>query len=108
MRKMAKKLAAYNHVSRVSVSIDSMDEKTHDEIRGRKESWRESNRSPETCYKNAGMDPYLNITVGHYNAFDPSILKMLVKIFKGSIIIKLCLMLLFLQECGLKCHEIML
>ena len=34
--KMAKKLAEYK-VNRVSVSIDSMDEKTHDEIRGRKE-----------------------------------------------------------------------
>ena len=35
--KMAKKLAEYK-VSRVSVSIDSMDEKIHDEIRGRKDS----------------------------------------------------------------------
>ena len=34
---MAQKLAKYK-VSRVSVSIDSMDEKVHDEIRGRKES----------------------------------------------------------------------
>ena len=33
---MAKKLAEAN-VSRVSVSIDSMDEKIHDEIRGRKD-----------------------------------------------------------------------
>ena len=33
---MAKKLADYK-VSRVSVSIDSMDEKIHDEIRGRKD-----------------------------------------------------------------------
>ena len=33
--KMAKKLAAAN-VSRVSVSLDSMDEKVHDEMRGRK------------------------------------------------------------------------
>ena len=32
---MAKRLAEAN-VSRVSVSIDSMDEKIHDEIRGRK------------------------------------------------------------------------
>ena len=36
---MAKRLAEAN-VSRVSVSIDSMDEKIHDEIRGRKDSWR--------------------------------------------------------------------
>jgi MoaA/NifB/PqqE/SkfB family radical SAM enzyme len=64
--KMAKRLAEYK-VSRVSVSIDSMDEKIHDEIRGRKESWRRAIEALEHV-KNAGMDPYLNITVGHYNA----------------------------------------
>ena len=63
---MAKKLAEYK-VSRVSVSIDSMDEKIHDEIRGRKESWKRAIDALEHV-KNAGMDPYLNITVGHYNA----------------------------------------
>jgi len=63
---MAKKLAEYK-VSRVSVSIDSMDEKIHDEIRGRKESWKRAIAGLEHV-KNAGMDPYLNITVGHYNA----------------------------------------
>ena len=63
---MAKKLAEYK-VSRVSVSIDSMDEKIHDEIRGRKESWKRAIAALEHV-KNAGMDPYLNITVGHYNA----------------------------------------
>ena len=47
--KMANRLAEAQ-VSRVSVSIDSMDEKIHDEIRGRKDSWRRA------------------ITVGHYNA----------------------------------------
>jgi MoaA/NifB/PqqE/SkfB family radical SAM enzyme len=64
--KMAKKLAKYN-VSRVSVSIDSMDEETHDKIRGRKTSWKRAIEALEHV-KNAGMDPYLNITVGHYNA----------------------------------------
>ena len=64
--KMAKKLAKYK-VSRVSVSIDSMDEKIHDEIRGGKESWKRAIKGLEHV-KNAGMDPYLNITVGHYNA----------------------------------------
>ena len=39
-KEMAEKLADAK-VSRVSVSIDSMDEKIHDEIRGRKESWKE-------------------------------------------------------------------
>jgi MoaA/NifB/PqqE/SkfB family radical SAM enzyme len=63
---MAKKLAQYN-VSRVSVSIDSMDEKVHDEIRGRKDSWRRALEGLKHV-QNAGMDPYLNITVGHYNA----------------------------------------
>ena len=65
-KKMAKKLAEYK-VSRVSVSIDSMDEKIHDEIRGRKESRKRAIEGLEHV-KAAGMDPYLNITVGHYNA----------------------------------------
>ena len=56
---MAKKLAEYK-VSRVSVSIDSMDEKIHDEIRGRKESWKRAIEALEHV-KNEGMDPYLNI-----------------------------------------------
>ena len=64
--KMAKELAKHK-VSRVSVSIDSMDEKIHDEIRGRKDSWRRAMEGLEHVRKH-GMDPYLNITVGHYNA----------------------------------------
>ena len=44
-----------------------MDEKIHDEIRGRKESWKRAIEALEHV-SNAGMDPYLNITVGHYNA----------------------------------------
>ena len=64
-KSMAEKLAQAN-VSRVSVSIDSMDEKVHDEIRGRKIHGK-GNSSFRAC-RNAGMDPYLNITVGHYNA----------------------------------------
>ena len=67
---MAKKLAKA-HVSRVSVSIDSMKEATHDEIRGRKDSWRKAIEALKHV-QNAGMDPYLNITMGHYNAFDPA------------------------------------
>ena len=65
-KNMAKRLAEA-YVSRVSVSIDSMDEKIHDEIRGRKEAWKRAIAGLEHV-KNAGMDPYLNITVGHYNA----------------------------------------
>ena len=63
--KMAKKLAEAK-VSRVSVSIDSMDEKIHDEIRGRKDSWRRAIEALKHVQNN-GMDPYLNITVGRYN-----------------------------------------
>ena len=46
-KEMAEKLADAN-VSRVSVSIDSMDEKIHDEIRGRKDSWRRAIEA-QTC-----------------------------------------------------------
>lgn len=69
-QKMAQKLAKA-HVSRVSVSVDSMNEKTHDEIRGRKDSWRKAIEALKHVQE-AGMDPYLNITMGHYNAFDPA------------------------------------
>jgi len=69
-KKMAKKLAEA-HVSRVSVSIDSMDEATHDRIRGRKDSWRRAMQALKYVQEE-GMDPYLNITMGHYNAFDPA------------------------------------
>lgn len=69
-KKMAEKLAKYQ-VSRVSVSIDSMNKDTHDEIRGRKDSWRRAMEALKHVQE-AGMDPYLNITMGHYNAFDPA------------------------------------
>ena len=64
-KEMAKKLADYK-VSRVSVSIDSMDEKIHDDI-GQE---RVMERAIEALkhVQDVGMDPYLNITVGHYNA----------------------------------------
>lgn len=65
--KMAQDLAKAG-VSRVSVSVDSFDEKTHDEIRGRQDSWRRAMEGLKNVQK-AGIDPYLNITVGHYNAF---------------------------------------
>jgi len=69
--KMAQRLAKAG-VSRVSVSVDSMDEKTHDEIRGRKDSWRRAMEALKHVQK-AGIDPYLNITVGHYNAFSEDV-----------------------------------
>ena len=43
-----------------------MDEKIHDEIRGRKDSWRRAIEALKHV-KDVGMDPYLNITVGRYN-----------------------------------------
>lgn len=69
--KMAKRLAKAK-VSRVSVSIDSINPETHDTIRGRKDSWRRAMEGLKHV-KNAGMDPYLNITVGHYNAYSEDI-----------------------------------
>ena len=73
-KKMAERLAKAK-VSRISVSVDSMDEETHDKIRGRKDSWRRAMEGLKHA-KNAGLDPYLNITVGHYNAFSDDIEKM--------------------------------
>jgi MoaA/NifB/PqqE/SkfB family radical SAM enzyme len=73
-KKMAERLAKAK-VSRVSVSVDSMDEETHDKIRGRKDSWRRAINGLKHA-KNAGLDPYINITVGHYNAFSDDIEKM--------------------------------
>jgi len=69
--KMAKRLADAK-VRRVSVSIDSMDEKAHDEVRGKKGSWKRAMEALEHL-KSVGIDPYLNITVGHYNAFSKDI-----------------------------------
>ena len=73
-KKMAERLAKAK-VSRISVSVDSMDEETHDKIRGRKDSWRRAMEGLKHA-KNAGLDPYMNITVGHYNAYSDDIEKM--------------------------------
>ena len=70
-KKMAERLAKAK-VSRVSVSVDSMDEETHDKIRGRKDSWRRAMEGLKHA-KVAGLDPYMNITVGHYNSFSDDI-----------------------------------
>jgi len=78
---MAEKLAAAG-VNRVSVSIDSMDEKVHDTFRGREGSWKRAIEALKHV-QNAGMSPYLNITVGHYNAFSDDI-KQLVEYSKDN------------------------
>jgi MoaA/NifB/PqqE/SkfB family radical SAM enzyme len=69
------RLLAEAGINRVSVSIDSMDETTHDEFRGREGSWKRAIAALEHV-KDAGMSPYLNITVGHYNAFSDDIAKL--------------------------------
>lgn len=65
-QEIADKLAELG-VNRVSVSIDSIHPEVHDEFRGKKDSWRRAINALEMV-QNAGMSPYLNITVGHYNA----------------------------------------
>ena len=56
-----------NVVYRMSVSFDSWDPDFHDEMRGRKDSWKRAIQALEYIQE-AGMDPYMNVTVGHYNA----------------------------------------
>ena len=70
-RGMAKNLRDLG-VDRVSVSIDSMQAAVHDKFRGKRGSWTRA-IAALNYVKEAGMDPYLNITVGHYNAFDDDI-----------------------------------
>jgi len=54
-------------VDRVSVSIDSIDPSVHDSFRGKKGSWEKA-LAALALVQDAGIDPYLNITVGRYNA----------------------------------------
>ena len=70
-KKCAKKFAQLG-VSRVSVSIDSMEAELHDSFRGHKNAWQKAIDALKYV-KEEGMEPYLNITVGHYNAFDKDI-----------------------------------
>ena len=65
-RKIIKELGKRG-VSRMSVSFDSWDPDFHDEMRGRKDSWKKAIQALEYIQE-AGMDPYMNVTVGHYNA----------------------------------------
>lgn len=70
-QKMAHNLKALG-VDRVSVSIDSMNPLEHDKFRGKKGSWQKAINALEYVQK-AGIDPFLNITVGHYNAFSEDV-----------------------------------
>lgn len=55
-------------INRVSVSIDSMDPAEHDSFRG-KEGAHERALQALAYVKEVGIEPFMNITVGHYNAF---------------------------------------
>jgi len=68
---MAQKLKDLG-VDRVSVSIDSMVPAEHDRFRGKKGSWKKA-IDALGYVKDVGIDPFLNITVGHYNAFSQDV-----------------------------------
>jgi MoaA/NifB/PqqE/SkfB family radical SAM enzyme len=71
---MAHRLAEAG-VDRVSVSVDSLDETVHDKFRGRKGACRRALAALRNVQA-AGMTPYLNITVGHYNARSEDVAKL--------------------------------
>ena len=79
---MAKKLAD-SGVDRVSVSIDSMEAKEHDEFRGREGSWQRAIDALEHV-KAAGMTPFMNITVGHYNALGDDVEKKIRQVLQSQ------------------------
>jgi len=74
-KKVAKELALLG-VSRVSVSIDGFDPSLHDFFRGVKGAHIKALKALQYV-KKAGIDPYLNITVGHYNAFDENTFRLI-------------------------------
>lgn len=59
-------------VNRVSISIDSFDSQEHDRFRGVKGAYEHAMKALEYV-KDAGMEPFMNITVGHYNAFSEDV-----------------------------------
>lgn len=63
-------------VDRVSVSIDSIDPDVHDSFRGKAGSWERAMNALEIV-QSVGIDPYLNITVGRYNAQSEDVKKLL-------------------------------
>lgn len=65
-KEMALKLANAG-VDRVSVSIDSFTSKEHDKFRNMPGSYERAIEALENT-ASAGMSPYVNIVVGHYNA----------------------------------------
>lgn len=59
-------------VNRVSISIDSFNPKVHDAFRGVEGAYAHAMQALEYV-KEAGMDPFMNITVGHFNAFSEDV-----------------------------------
>lgn len=59
-------------MDRVSVSIDSFDADIHDGFRGVKGAHKRAMAALEYV-KDTGMDAFMNITVGHYNAFSEDV-----------------------------------
>ncbi len=70
-KEIAEKLAEAG-VNRVSISIDSFDAATHDGFRGVKGAYAHAMQALEYV-KAAGMDAFMNITVGHFNAFSEDV-----------------------------------
>lgn len=70
-KEIAERLAEAG-VNRVSVSIDSFQPEVHDGFRGVKGAYEHAMRALEYV-KDAGMDPFVNITVGHFNAFSEDV-----------------------------------
>lgn len=70
-RETAEELAA-SGVDRVSISIDSFRPEVHDAFRGVKGAYVRAMQALEYV-KEAGMDPFMNITVGHFNAFSEDV-----------------------------------
>ncbi|MCM1185091.1 MAG: radical SAM protein [Lachnoclostridium sp.] len=68
---MAHRLAKAG-IDRVSVSIDSLNAKEHDDFRGQKGAFDRAIQALKYV-KAEGMEPFMNITVGHYNAFSPEL-----------------------------------
>ncbi|MCM1082958.1 MAG: radical SAM protein [Clostridium sp.] len=59
---------AKSGIDRVSVSIDSLNAEEHDAFRGQRGAFDRAIQALKYV-KAEGMEPFMNITVGHYNAF---------------------------------------
>ena len=70
-KEIAERLATAG-VNRVSISIDSFNPQVHDSFRGVNGAYERAMQALEYV-KDAGMDPFMNITVGHFNAFSDDV-----------------------------------